>query len=106
MGLKCRAVTSKGERCSCPVLKGETLCLFHSQSERAKALRKQPKKGPGISRRELFLSLSRDYRELAAKTDEQSRRERLRMAPLLHELINEVQELSKLKKLAKEKGLL
>jgi hypothetical protein len=103
----CQALNSKGQPCEVYALKGEDRCLFHSTSEKAKALREKAHHPGGfISRQELLRTLTKDFRELASRTDEESRRQRLRLVPLLHELINETQQLAKLKKLAKEKGLL
>lgn len=107
MAEKCIATALSGQQCGCWALKGETECLFHSKSERAAELRRKAHHPGGfISRRELLRTLTKDFRELASKTDEESRRQRLRLVPLLHEMINETQQLAKLKRLAKEKGLL
>jgi hypothetical protein len=107
MVIRCTSLTKSGHPCACPALKGEYLCLFHSKSEKAAEIRKRAHNpGTFISRRELLKTLSRDFRELASRTDEASRKERQRLASLLHELTSEVQQLSKIKRLAKEKGLL
>lgn len=107
MGKKCIATALSGQPCAVYALKGEDQCLFHSQSERAKSLREKAHHPGGfISRRELLRTLTKDFRDLASKTDEQSRRERLRLAGILHELVNEQTQLNRVKRLAREKGLL
>jgi hypothetical protein len=101
--MKCQALSNKGKPCGCFALKGEDYCIFHSKSERAQALRK---KGGFVSRKELLRVLTRDFRELASRTDEASRSDRLRLAYLLHELVNEQQQWNRIKRLAREKGLI
>ena len=107
MVIRCTSLTKSGHPCACPALKGEYLCLFHSKSEKAKAIRKRAHLPGGfISRRELLRTLTKDFRDLASKTDEASRKERLRLVGILHQLVNEQQEISRIKRLAREKGLL
>jgi len=105
--MKCQATTKLGQPCGVPALVSEDRCLFHSSSERAKEHRRRAHEPGGyVSRRELLRIVSADFRYYATKTDDASRKERLKIFPLLHELINEQQQLSKLKRLAKEKGLI
>ena len=109
MNVRCMAQTKKGEPCSCPALRGEYFCLFHSQSEKAREGRRKANEltsGRFITRKELLRQLSRDFRALADRTDDTSRRERQRLGSLIHELLKEREELYKIKRLAKEKGLL
>ncbi len=104
---RCQAINAKGTPCGVSALRGEDFCLFHSQSENAKIYRARAKNITlAISRRELMNQLTKDYRELAGKSDEKSLAARLRLAPLLHELINERTQLNRLHRLAKEKGLI
>jgi len=89
------------------VLKGEDKCLFHSRSEVAQGYRRRAHVlGGFVSRRELLRIVTKDFRDLASKNDAESQRQRLRLIPLLSQLINETTQLSKLKRLAKEKGLI
>jgi len=105
--MRCQALTRTGQPCGVPALKGEDCCLFHSDSETAQSYRKRAHEQAGyVSRRELLGIATKDFRDLAAKTDAESQRQRLRLIPLLSQLINETQQLSKLKRLAKEKGLI
>jgi len=104
--MRCTAITKSGQPCGCPPLRGEELCLFHSQSETAVGYRRRAHEAGGyVSRKELLRIVTKDFREFAAGTDKESQRQRLRLIPLLSQLINETQQLSKLKRLAKEKGL-
>jgi hypothetical protein len=104
---KCQAVTAKGQKCEVWALKGEDFCLFHSNSDRAKEIRKRAwKPSTFITRREIFRQLSKDFRALADRTDEASRKERLKLAGILHQMVNEQAELNRIKRLAREKGLL
>ena len=106
--MKCSATTRAGQRCGVPALRGEDRCLFHSSSEQALAHRRRAHEpGTGyVSRREMLIQLTRDFRDLEGKTDEKSKAARLRLVPLLTSLINEQMQLSKLKRLAREKGLI
>jgi len=88
-------------------LRNESYCLFHSQSETAVGYRRRAYEAGGfVSRRELLRIVTKDFRDLASKNDAESQRQRLRLIPLLSQLINETTQLSKLKRLAKEKGLI
>ena len=107
--IKCKSLTKQGTPCQTAPLKGEELCLYHSKSATALAHRKKCRDSvshSNISRRELIRQLTKDFRALEGKDDDKSRSERLRIVPLLHALLNEQQDLGKLKKLAKEKGLI
>jgi len=105
--MKCTATNKSGQPCGVPALKGEERCLFHSSSETALGYRRRAHEPGGfVSRKELLRIVSADFRYYATKTDDASRKERLKIFPLLHELINEQQQLGKLKRLAKEKGLI
>jgi hypothetical protein len=106
--MKCKALTKSFQTCGVPALHGEEFCLFHSSSERAKEYRRRAHEpGTGyVSRREMLRQLTRDFRDLDGKTDAKSKAARLRLVPLLTSLINEQTQLSKLKRLAKEKGLI
>jgi hypothetical protein len=105
--MKCQAMTKSGQPCLCPALVSEDRCLFHSRSAAAIAHRQRGHEPGGfVSRRELLRIVTKDFRDLASKNDAESQRARLRLVPLLSQLINETQQLSKLKKLAKEKGLI
>ena len=105
--MKCQALTKSGRPCGVPALKGEEYCLFHSRSETAVGYRRRAHVlGGFVSRRELLRIVTKDFRELATKSDEKSQAARLRLVPLVSQLINETQQLGRLKKLAREKGLL
>ena len=106
---RCSAITKRGTLCGVWALKGEDCCLFHSRSEKAREWRRKANEltsGRFITRKELLRQLSRDFRALADRTDDTSRRERQRLGSLIHELLKEREELYKIKRLAKEKGLL
>jgi len=106
---RCSALTPSGKRCGGWPLQGEEFCLMHSQSAKAQEIRRQANKkkiGTFITRKELLKNLSRDFRSLVGKDDDASRRERSRLASLLNQLLAEQQQISKIKRLAKEKGLI
>lgn len=105
--MKCTGISKNGQPCGSVALRGEDRCLFHSESDRARELRKKSHQCVGnVTRKELTRVLTKDFRAAADKDDEESRRVRLKIAPILHDLINEATQLSKLKRLAKERGLL
>ncbi len=105
--MKCQGLTRAGQPCGVPALRGEDRCLFHSDSETAVGYRKRSHDLAGVvSRKELLRIVTKDFRDLATKSDEKSQAARLRLAPLLSQLINETQQLGRLKKLAREKGLI
>jgi len=82
---------------------------MHSQSAKAQEIRRKAnerKVGTFITRKELLKSLTADFRALVGRADDASRRERQRLASLLHEMVREQQQLSKIKRLAREKGLI
>ena len=105
----CMALTPSGKPCGGWPLKGEDRCLMHSRSAKAQEIRRKAnerKVGTFVSRRELLKNLTADFRALVGRTDDASRRERSRLASILHQLLTEQQQISKIKRLAKEKGLL
>lgn len=105
--MKCTATAKSGKPCGVPALVSEDRCLFHSESAAAVAHRKRSHElGGFVSRRELLRIVTKDFRDLATKTDKESQQQRLRLLPILRELINEQQQLGKLKKLAKQQGIL
>ena len=105
---RCIATTLAGGLCNGYTLKGELYCLFHSKSERARELRRKASAGRDVvvTRREMLRALSADFRSLVGKNDDASRRERNRLASLLQQLLSEQQQLSRIRRMAKEKGLL
>ena len=105
--MRCQALTKSGQPCGVPTLRGEDRCLFHSKSETALQHRRRAHQlGGFVSRRELLRIVTKDFRYYATKTDDASRKERLKLVPLLSQLINETQDLARLKRLAKERGLI
>ena len=106
---RCMALTPSGKRCGGWPLQGEDRCLMHSRSAKAQEIRRKAnerKIGTFITRKELLKNLTADFRALVGRTDDSSRKERSRLASILHQLLTEQQQLSKIKKLARERGLL
>ena len=100
----CKANTLKGEKCKALALEGEECCLFHSRSDRAHKARLASRPKKAISRRELLRELTADFRNVAnAEIDENEKlRIRSKLAALLHDLINEVENLKEIEAMARE----
>lgn len=100
----CKANTLKGEKCKALVMDGEEYCLFHSRSDRAKKARLVSRPKKAISRRDLLRELTADFRNVAnAGIDENEKlRIRAKLAALLHDLINEMENLREIESMARE----
>jgi len=100
----CKANTLKGEKCKALALEGEEYCLFHSRSDRARKARLASRPKKAMSRRELLRELTADFRNVAnAEIDENEKlRIRSKLAALLHDLINEVENLKEIEAMARE----
>ena len=103
---RCEALKPDGNRCNIPALRGENRCLFHSKSDQAKAFRKKAGQKSIVSRRELLWTLTRDLRALKNDDSEKAIRLRLQLVPLLSQLVNELEDLAKIRRYAKDKGIL
>jgi hypothetical protein len=100
----CKANTLRGEKCKALALEGEDYCLFHSRSDRAKKARLVSRPKKAMSRRELLRELTADFRNVAiADIDENEKlRIRAKLAALIHDLINEVEDLKEIEAMARE----
>lgn len=103
--MRCKKLKADGSQCGCFSLHNEEFCLFHSKSEAARQHRKSAHKAGIVGRVELLRSLSEDFRALRNKQDTKSRELRLRIIIVIRELKSEVDELSKIRRLVREKGL-
>jgi hypothetical protein len=100
----CTAIKPDGTKCKAIALDGEDKCLFHSRSDRAKKARLVSRPKKAISRRELLRELTADFRNVAhTEIDENEKlRIRAKLASLLHDLINEVENLREIEAMARE----
>jgi hypothetical protein len=105
---QCTHVKADGQRCKTGALKNEEFCLFHSKSDQVKEIRKRAARLPDkvIGRKELLRALSNDFKALAGKKDAGSQIQRTKLAALIIQLKGEMDDLSKIRRVAKEKGLL
>ncbi|MGD1010597.1 MAG: hypothetical protein ABR951_10645 [Candidatus Aminicenantales bacterium] len=100
----CTAIKADGTKCQALALAGEDQCLFHSRSDRAKKARLASRPKKAMSRRELLRELTADFRNVAhAEIDENEKlRIRGKLAALIHDLINEVENLREIEAMARE----
>jgi hypothetical protein len=102
---QCEARKADGLPCKGWALRGEKYCLSHSQSQRAKDIRKARAENRMLSRENMMRDLMREFKNLDVVEDV---KERVRLKTILTgqivKLRSEIEKLDELEALIKEKG--
>lgn len=99
---QCEATKADGLACGGWALRGEKYCLSHSQSERAKDIRKARAENRMLSRENMMRNLMKEFKALDIVEDT---KERVRLKTILTgqiiKLRSEIEKLDELEKLIK-----
>jgi len=104
---QCKATAqATGERCKVHSLKNEEFCLFHSESEEARRIRKGSRPKQNSTREELLRTLTADLRNtknLEDISESEKIRIRSRLASQISNLLDSLDEIGELRRLAAKK---